>query len=667
MKKPIHGWTRAEMARRVADDIPDGAYVNLGIGIPELVAQSVPPGREVVFQTENGLLGMGPAPASGTEDPELINAGKKAVTSIPGAAFFHHADSFAMIRGGHIDICVLGAMQVSADGDLANWSTGEPDAIPAVGGAMDLVAGVKKVFVVTEHTTKTGDPKIVTACTYPLTGKGVVDRIYTNLAVIDVTPEGLAVADLAPGVSLDEVQEKTGADLVDGRGPKAPRSVQLFERALHVLPGGVSRNTVLHRPHPFYAAKGEGCYVTDIEGAKRIDFANNVASLIHGHCHPIIVDAVTRQLHNGTAFTFATEAEVLFAEHMCRRAPGFEKIRFVNSGTEAILCCLKAARAFTGRPKIAKVEGSYHGLYDYAEVSQSAGPSNWGKPEHPLSVPVARGTPQSALDDVVVIPFNNVEAALDLLEENADELACVLVDPLPHRVGLIPASHDFIYQLRNWTSANGSLLVFDEVITFRSEYSGAQQWFVGRPDLTALGKMIGGGFPVGAITGRSDVMEVLNPLAEKVLFPHSGTFSANPITMTAGLAAMKLFDRNAVSQLNTLGEEARQRIAAVIKEADFPACVTGAGSMFRIHLKASCPHDYRESYVGPEESRLMRALLDHLFDNGIMLVGTGTGILSTPMTRHEIDVLAEVLLSGFKKLKGMQGKASDLELAGSKS
>jgi 3-oxoadipate CoA-transferase beta subunit len=212
-------WTREQMAQLVANDIQDGAYVNLGIGIPELVAQYVPAGREVIFQTENGLLGMGPAPAPGTENPELINAGKKAVTAIAGASYFHHADSFVMIRGGHIDICVLGAMQVSATGDLANWSTGEPDAIPAVGGAMDLVAGVKKIFVITEHTTKNGEPKIVEHCTYPLTGRAVVDRIYTNLAVIDVTPEGLVVRELAPGVNFDQVQKRTGTNLLLRKNP----------------------------------------------------------------------------------------------------------------------------------------------------------------------------------------------------------------------------------------------------------------------------------------------------------------------------------------------------------------------------------------------------------------------------------------------------------------
>lgn len=215
--KPSTEWSRNEMAAMVARDIADGSYVNLGIGIPELVAQHVPVDREIVLHTENGLLGVGPSPASGDEDPELINAGKKCVTAIPGAAYFHHADSFAMIRGGHIDVCVLGAMQVSARGDLANWSTGEKDAIPAVGGAMDLCAGVKNVFVLTEHTTKAGEPKIVAACTYPLTGVAVVNRIYTNLAVIDVTPNGLLVRELASGTTFDSVQAKTGAPLIDGR------------------------------------------------------------------------------------------------------------------------------------------------------------------------------------------------------------------------------------------------------------------------------------------------------------------------------------------------------------------------------------------------------------------------------------------------------------------
>ncbi|MDG2095714.1 MAG: 3-oxoacid CoA-transferase subunit B [Phycisphaerales bacterium] len=210
----ITGWTREEMAQRLAQDIANGSYVNLGIGIPELVAKFVPEGRTFIYHTENGLLGMGPAPAEGGADPELINAGKRHVTANPGSAYFHHADSFAMIRGGHLDLSVLGAMQISQQGDLANWSTGKPGAIPAVGGAMDLVAGVKQVFVMTQHCTKTGDPKLVESCSYPLTGRRVVDRVYTDLAVIDITSEGFRVVELCPGIEFEMVEERTGAPLL---------------------------------------------------------------------------------------------------------------------------------------------------------------------------------------------------------------------------------------------------------------------------------------------------------------------------------------------------------------------------------------------------------------------------------------------------------------------
>ena len=208
------GWNREQMAQLAAMDIPDGSYVNLGIGIPELVAKYVPEGREFIYHTENGLLGMGPAPEPGEEDHELINAGKKAITALPGASYFHHGDSFTMIRGGHIDICVLGAMQISEQGDLANWSTGAVDAIPAVGGAMDLVAGVKTIYVISQHTTKTGISKLVKECSYPLTGKKVVSRIFTDLAVIDVTTEGFRVLKLAPGIKFEEVVAKTDVHIL---------------------------------------------------------------------------------------------------------------------------------------------------------------------------------------------------------------------------------------------------------------------------------------------------------------------------------------------------------------------------------------------------------------------------------------------------------------------
>jgi 3-oxoadipate CoA-transferase, beta subunit len=209
-------YTRDQMAARVARDIPEGAYVNLGIGLPTLVANHLPKDREILLQSENGLLAMGPAPAPGAEDSDLINAGKQAVTLLPGGAYFHHADSFAMMRGGHLDFCVLGAFQVSVTGDIANWHTGAPDAIPAVGGAMDLAIGAKKVYVMMEHLTKDGRSKIVERCTYPLTGVRCVNRIFTDLAVLDVKPGGLAVVEMVDGLSLEELQRVTGVALSRG-------------------------------------------------------------------------------------------------------------------------------------------------------------------------------------------------------------------------------------------------------------------------------------------------------------------------------------------------------------------------------------------------------------------------------------------------------------------
>ena len=212
--------SRDELAARVAQDIPEGAYVNLGIGQPTLVGNFLPRDREIILQSENGILGMGPKPPAGEEDPDLINASKQSVSLVTGGCYFHHGDSFAMMRGGHIDYCIMGAFQVSQAGDLANWHTGAADAIPAVGGAMDLAIGARHVYVMMEHATKTGESKIVEKCTYPLTGLACVDRIYTDLAVIEVTAGGLEVVEMAPGLAFEELQRLTAAPLA----PKAARN-----------------------------------------------------------------------------------------------------------------------------------------------------------------------------------------------------------------------------------------------------------------------------------------------------------------------------------------------------------------------------------------------------------------------------------------------------------
>lgn len=427
-------------------------------------------------------------------------------------------------------------------------------------------------------------------------------------------------------------------------------SASLFWRAQRVLPGGVSRDTVLRSPHPLYAVSAQGCHVQDAEGRDYLDFANNMASLIHGHAFPPVVDAVTRQLHRGTGYTFATEVEVDFAEHLCARSPAFEQVRFMNSGTEAVMASIKAARAFTGRPKIAKLEGSYHGAYDYVEVSQTSGPDAWGPADAPASVPLAAGTPQGVTEDVVVIPFNKPDVAIGILERHKDSLAGVLVDPIPHRVGLIPADPAFISALREWTSRNGVLLIFDEVITFRVQLGGAQTAYGIKPDITALGKVIGGGFPVGAVAGNRDVMSVFAAGKEGLRLPQSGTFSANPVTMTAGLVAMEHFTADVVRELNELGAFARKQVEQAIRASGMQACVTGAGSMFRMHLREEAPATYRDAHLDPAAKKLLARFVDHVLEEGVMLTNTATAMLSTAMKKADVERMAEAVLASLRKL-----------------
>jgi glutamate-1-semialdehyde 2,1-aminomutase len=430
------------------------------------------------------------------------------------------------------------------------------------------------------------------------------------------------------------------------------KSSLLFEEALKVMPGGFSRNTIARKPHPDYAARGSGSRITDLDGRERIDFSNNMASLIHGHAFQPVVEAVTEQLARGTAFTMATEAELRHAQHLCSRNRGFEKIRFMNSGTEAVMAGIKAARAVTGKPKLAKSEGAYHGTYDFAEVSQTSNPSNWGEASIPCSNPVVEGTPQSVLNDVVCFPFNDVERTLDILERHRHELACVLIDPLPHRAGLVPATPEFMTAVREWTRKNHVLLLMDEVITFRMNYGGAQEWYPGLdPDLTALGKIIGGGFPVGALAGKNDFMAVLDPTRERLPFPLSGTFSANPITMTAGRIAMQYFNHEAVETLNQLGHYAREQVANAIRASGFPASVTGAGSMFRVHFNPAAPSAYRSAYQDAKQVKQMSFLVDYLYDHGFMMINTCSAALSTVLTHSDVDQMVATLEAGLAELK----------------
>ncbi len=364
------------------------------------------------------------------------------------------------------------------------------------------------------------------------------------------------------------------------------RSKALHDRARASLPGGNTRTTVYMKPYPIYAARGQGCRVFDVDGVARIDCINNFTSLIHGHAHPALIDAATRQIALGTAFGLPTESEIDLAELLCARLASVDRVRFANSGTEAVMMALKAARAFTGRPKIAKCEGAYHGSYDYAEVSLDPTPAAWGS-NAPVSVAYAKGTPANVLADVVTIPFNDIDAAVSLIREHGRDLAGVLVDPMPNRAGLVPADRAYLAALREATHEVGALLIFDEVITFRLGYHGAQGIWDIAPDLTTLGKIIGGGFPVGAIGGRAEVMAVFDPSEGKPALPHGGTFSANPVTMRAGLAAMELLDAAAFARLDAIGERMRASIDAAFRHHGVPGHAVGLGSLLRATCKTT--------------------------------------------------------------------------------
>jgi glutamate-1-semialdehyde 2,1-aminomutase len=419
------------------------------------------------------------------------------------------------------------------------------------------------------------------------------------------------------------------------------RSARLFAEAQRVMPGGNSRTTVFLPPYPPYAARGEGCWVWDVDGDRRLDCLNNYTALIHGHAHPAIVQAATTRLAAGASFALPTPEEVALARLLTERLPTVEHVRFTNSGSEAVMMAIKAARGYTGRPRIAKVEGAYHGSYDWAEVSLSSDPTTWGPLPAPASVAYSRGTPPAVLDDVVVVPFNRPEVAVARIERHARELAAVILDPLPNRVGLIPASPEFLRALRDVTRAHGILLILDEVIAFRAGYHGAQGAFGIEPDLTTLGKIIGGGFPVGAVGGRAEVMAVFDPRGGPPAVPHGGTFNANPVTMAAGLAAMTLLDRAAFSRLGDLGAKVRGAMADCFKRAGVPGQVMGLGSLFRIHGTERDLVDYRTARLEPAEAerhgRLMRLLIEH----GVLISPTGLGCLSTPMTDVEVEGLLE--------------------------
>ncbi len=407
-------------------------------------------------------------------------------------------------------------------------------------------------------------------------------------------------------------------------------SAALFDRARAVMPGGSTRAAVWLNPYPPYVARGEGAYVYDVDGTEYLDLTNNLGVLIHGHAHPDVVAAVRDQAGLGSCFALPTASEVALAELICSRVAGFERIRFINTGSEAVGLALKIARSFTGRSKIVKLEGVYHGSNDFAEISNYSTPENWGNT--PAAVPTVRGTPAGVLDSVLVTPANDLAAAATLLEEQASEIAAVIVDPVPPRTGMQPLAAEFVAGLRTLTRSLGILLIYDEVIAFRFGYGGAQTRFGGEPDLTALGKIIGGGYPVGAVAGSAEVMEAT---AKDV--GSSGTFTANPVTMRAGHASMNLLTPERFAALDALGERMVSTADGLFAEAGINGQVCGTGSIASIYFHDREVRDYRSYFKQPAETAASDAFHLAMLKRGVLIAPTATCFFSTVVSTADED------------------------------
>ena len=394
----------------------------------------------------------------------------------------------------------------------------------------------------------------------------------------------------------------------------------LWERALGSLPGGNTRTTIFHDPYPVYLVSGDGCRVTDVDGVERIDFISNYTSLILGHCHPRVVEAVRRQAGLLMSAAAPNELEIELAERIRERLPSVEQIRFAGSGTEATMLALRAARAFTGRNMVATFAGGYHGSHDYAA----------SVPADPNASPGGPGIPDAVAETVVVAPFNDIERTRAAVEPHRAHLAAVIVEPVLGSGGVLPATDEFLAFLRELTRDAGALLVFDEVISFRIDYHGAQGRFGITPDLTTLGKIIGGGLPVGAFGGRADVMALFDPRSARPL-GHGGTFNANPLTMAAGLATLAELTPERYDELEALAVELQDKLTGLFADLDVSGSVTRAGSLFNVHL---------------DDAALLRELHLSLLTNGILFTPRGMGCLSTPMTRMEIDAFVDAVRLG---------------------
>ena len=416
-----------------------------------------------------------------------------------------------------------------------------------------------------------------------------------------------------------------------------PKSAELHEKATQFMPGGDTRNSIYWDPFPLYITDGTGTTLIDADDNKRTDFVNNMTTLILGHRPPEVISAVAEQINHGLSFPAPSPSVVKWAELLCERVPSLNKVRFVNTGTEETLNAIRAARAFTGKQKLVKCEGAYHGNHDAIQISVVPPLDQAGDAESPEAIKAFPGISRTSIDDIFIAPFNNIVSAERIIREHADELAAVIVEPVNGQCGMVPGTPEFLEGLRRVTKELGIVLIFDEVIAFRIAYGGAQDYYGITPDLTCFGKVIGGGMPVGAFGGREDIMSMWDPTNGGATVQHAGTFNGNPMTAAAGVATLENLTPDKFEYLDNLGESLRSKLRALFTELEVPMGVTGVASLFALQFTSTEVTDYRS--FATNDKKLLNMMFIGLLNEGFLMSNRCAGNVSTVHTEDDVDAL----------------------------
>ena len=426
-----------------------------------------------------------------------------------------------------------------------------------------------------------------------------------------------------------------------------PKSGALHERAVKFIPGGDTRNSIYWDPFPLYVVDGDGTILTDADGNKRTDMVNNMTTLILGHRPAEVTAALTEQVNHGVSFPAPNPLVVRWAELMCERVPSLDKVRFVNTGTEATLNAIRAARAFTGKQKLVKCEGAYHGNHDAIQISVAPPLDQAGDAKSPEAVVAFPGIAEAAVDDIYITPFNDIVSAEKIIREHGDELAAVIVEPVNGQCGMVPGTPEFLEGLRRVTDELGILLIFDEVIAFRIAYGGAQDYYGITPDLTCFGKVIGGGMPVGAFGGRDDIMSMWDPSDGGSTVQHAGTFNGNPMTASAGVATLEALTPDRYEYLETLGESIRTKLRALFAELEVPMGVTGVASLFALQFTSTEVVDYRT--FSTNDKTMMQTMFIGLLNEGFLMSNRCMGNVSLVHTEDDVDAFVTAVGNVLKR------------------